>query len=178
MAVLVEAISVIVRVHAIDDRYPGGWLAFEKDVPNQTLCCDNELARVGFMNPENCRSFVDKLERVGIIHLKDGNSQDILVADQMQGPTTPCDWAEFGRIDIEPGRPVSAIQLKASASKKIFYPDGWSYEKSLSGSFGFVPARAQDKSLKFLRHENGLDIYLNVLTGKEVFIGRTDPQNP
>jgi hypothetical protein len=85
MAVLVEAISVVVRVDTIGDRYPGGWLAFEKDVPNQTLCCDNELARVGFMNPKDCRSFVDRLEAVGIIHLKNGNSQDVVVVDQCKG---------------------------------------------------------------------------------------------
>jgi len=27
--------------------------------------------------------------------------------------------------------------------------------------------------LKFLRHEDGLDVYLNVLTGEEAYIGRT-----
>jgi hypothetical protein len=175
MAVLVEAISVIVRVDAIRHRYPGGWTAFEKDVPNKTLCCDNELARVGFMNPKDCESFVDGLGRVGIIHLKDGNGQDIVVADQMQGFTTPCNWAEFGRVDMEPGQTVSAVRLKGTAIKRIVCPDDWTYEKSHSGSFGFVPARAQDKSLRFLRHENGMDVYLNFLTGKEVYIGRTDP---
>ena len=30
-----------------------------------------------------------------------------------------------------------------------------------------------DKSLTFLRHENGLDVYLNAVTGTEVFVGRT-----
>jgi hypothetical protein len=174
MAVLVEAISVIVRLDTIRNQYPGGWPAFEKDVPNKTLCCDNELARVGFMNPKDCKSFVDGLGRVGIIHLKDGNSQDIVVADQIQGLTTPCDWAEFGRIDMEPGKTVSAVQSKGAAIKRVFCPDNWTYEKSLSGSFGFAPTRAQDKSLRFLRHENGMDVYLNFLTCKEVYIGRTD----
>jgi hypothetical protein len=30
-----------------------------------------------------------------------------------------------------------------------------------------------DKSLEFLRREDGLDVYFNKLTGKEVYIGRT-----
>ncbi len=110
MAVLVEAISVIMRADAIRDRYPSGWPGFEKNVPNETLCCDNELARVGFMNPNDCESFVDGLGRVGIVYLNDGNSQDIVVADQMQGFTTPCDWAEFGRIEMKPDQPVSAAR--------------------------------------------------------------------
>jgi hypothetical protein len=30
-----------------------------------------------------------------------------------------------------------------------------------------------DKSLKFLRHENGVDVYLNKLTDEEVYSSRT-----
>jgi hypothetical protein len=43
----------------------------------------------------------------------------------------------------------------------------------LSASFGFVPDPHLDKSLTFLRHQDGLDVYWNRLSGKEVFIGRT-----
>jgi hypothetical protein len=35
-----------------------------------------------------------------------------------------------------------------------------------------VPSGAEDKSLRFLRHEDGMDIYLNVLTGREVNVAR------
>ncbi len=37
MAVLVEGISVIVRMDRINDTYPGGREGFESDCPNQTL---------------------------------------------------------------------------------------------------------------------------------------------
>src|ERR1700730_405151 len=102
MAVLVEATSVIIRVQAIHSRYPSGWLAFVQNAPNNTLCSDNELARVGFMTPDDCRSFVGSLESIGISFLRDGQSQDIVVADQMRGLTVPCDWADFGRIEMNP----------------------------------------------------------------------------
>jgi hypothetical protein len=52
MAVLVEAISVVVRRDAIDRSYEGGWVAFVSSVPNATLCTDDQLARVGFMDPK------------------------------------------------------------------------------------------------------------------------------
>jgi len=58
MAVLVEAISVIVRVDSINKKFPGGWIGFKDHVPNQTLCADNELARVGFMTSEDVKNFV------------------------------------------------------------------------------------------------------------------------
>jgi hypothetical protein len=52
-------------------------------------------------------------------------------------------------------------------------PDWWKYEGSLSHTFAFAPAELVDKSLKFLRHENGVDVYLNKLTDEEVYSSRT-----
>ncbi len=178
MAVLVEATSVIVRLAAIHERYEGGWLSFVGRAPNKTLCSDNELARIGFMSPDDCKAFVDGLDRFGIAFVRDGESGDVVVTDQLRGFTVPCKWAEFGRIEISRGQTVSAAQLKGSANRQVFCPDGWKYEGSLSQQFGFVPTGAEQKSLKFLRHEHGLDVYLNLLTGKEVHVGRTGPHAP
>jgi len=91
----------------------------------------------------------------------------------MRGFTVPCDWAEFGQIELQPGQTVSAVQMKGGTERRLFYPEGWKYEGSLSQHFGFVPTGEEQKSLRFLRHEQGLDVYLNTLTGKEVYIGRT-----
>ena len=82
MAVLVEANSVIVRVQAIRDRYAGGWSEFADAVPNNTLCSDDEIARGGFMNPNDCDSYIGNLERGGLTFLRDGQSQDIAIAVQ------------------------------------------------------------------------------------------------
>jgi len=54
MAVLVEAISVVVRRDAIDRSFGGGWRAFVSCVPNTTLSTDDQLARVGFTSPIAC----------------------------------------------------------------------------------------------------------------------------
>lgn len=51
-------------------------------------------------------------------------------------------------------------------------PEGWSYEDSLSANFKFVENEEMQKKLKFLRHEQGTDVYLDLATGKEVFVGR------
>ena len=53
MAVLIEAISVVVRADELLKKFPGGWDAFKSIVPNQTLCADNEIVRVGFMSPQD-----------------------------------------------------------------------------------------------------------------------------
>jgi hypothetical protein len=53
MAVLIEAISVVIRADTLLKKFPGGWGAFKLIVPNQTLCADNEIVRVGFMAPQD-----------------------------------------------------------------------------------------------------------------------------
>lgn len=172
MAVLAEAISVIVKVEAIQKIFPGGWDAFAKSVGNSTLCADNELARVGFMSPNDAREFIDKLEAQGLKHLNDGQSIDLTVTDQQRGLTGNCDWLEFGRISWQgdDDKLVPAARLSSSLSTVLITPEGWKYEDSLSHKFTFVEAGHIPEHLDYLRTENGLDIYRDIKTGKEVFI--------
>lgn len=172
MAVLIEAISVVVRTDVLFEKYPGGWNAFKKIVPNDTLCCDNELARVGFMAPMDVRAFVERLQQAGLVFVNSGKAVDLAVVDQLQGPTVPCDWLEFGHINMGVGE-VAACRLAGSQTMQVFTPDGWEYEGSVSASQGFVSNENVNKDLKYLRTENGVDVYLNKITGKEVYIGRT-----
>jgi hypothetical protein len=174
MAVLVEANSVVVRVQAVHERYAGGWAAFDETVPNNTLCSDNEVARVGFMDPNDAEAFIASLERHGLTFLNAGKSQNIAFAVQGSGITVPCDWLEYGNVDLKPGATVAAVQLKGTKSQQVVCPEGWAYERSLSRASAVVPPQHLDKSLKFLRRQDNLDVYLNVLTGTEVFIGRPE----
>jgi len=175
MTVLIEGISVIIKREVIEQRFPGGWQAFVNDVPNQTLCADDELARVGFMTPDDVGDYISHLENFGLIFQQDEQAVDIVVADQQQGLTISCDWAEFGHLNLDndPDQRIAACRMVGSTLMKIITPDGWTFEGSLSDQFGFAPTDEKEKSLKFIRHENGLDVYWNVLTGEEVFIGRT-----
>lgn len=203
MAVLVEAISVIVRRDAVARSYPGGWDAFVDAVPNATLCADDDLARVGFMHPDDVGAFIGVLTRHGLRFVEDGHAVDIAVADQQRGLTSACDWLEFGKIRLKespdsvakenpesrregPGEQatISACWLVAdeqhgygvhvpSASMELATPAGWRFEGSMSERFGFVPTEEQGGRLKLLRREAGVDVYLNLDTGEEVFVGRS-----
>ena len=175
MAVLVEGISVIVRVAAIHLKFRGGWDGFKNNTPNSTLCADNELACVVFMAPDDVRFYIEYLEECGLAFIADGRAVDIVVVDQMHGPMTPCDWAEFADVPIASSgeSTVLACRLKGSKWGQVFKPNGWTYEQSLRCSHGFVPSGKEDKSLSFLRHEGAVDVYLDRVTGKEIFVGRT-----
>jgi len=175
MAVLVEAISVVIRVEAINTKYPGGWPAFRDDAPNKTLCCDNEIARLGFMSPDDVEAFINGLAAFGIVYMESDQAIDLVVVDQQRGPACQCDWVEFGSTTLSEDKKnwISVARLADSKDNVFMHPDGWTYEGSLSEQFGFVPNKHKDKSLKFLRKEGSLDVYMNELTGKEVYTGRT-----
>jgi len=172
MAVLVEGISVVVRKSQIDAIYPGGWGGFVADCPNKSLCADSDLARVGFMTPADVESYCRRLTDCGLVFLANDSAVDLAVVDQIQGPTVKCDWLEFGHITFDEHR-VAACRFVGSADDQVVTPEGWRYEKSLSASHSFVPSEAVHSSLRLLRSESGLDVFLNRLTGKEVYVGRT-----
>jgi hypothetical protein len=175
VAILIEAISVVIKRSAIDDKYPGGWEAFVEDCPNQTLCADSTLARIGFMSPVDVESYVKQLEINGFVYLQNNEAKDLVVADQQRGLSANCKWVEFGHVNLDgdTSKRVASCQIVGGVDEPLLNPDGWKYEGSLSQTFAFAPTEHVDKSLQFLRHENGLDVYFNKLTGKEVYLGRT-----
>jgi hypothetical protein len=173
MAVLIEAISVIVRTSELLKKFPGGWDAFKNIVPNQTLCADNEIVRVGFMAPEDVESFIRKLQMVGLEFLRDGEAIDIAVADQTRGLTSKCTWLEFGHVNLDDnGQRVAACQLVGSRVKQVVTPPDWKFKDSLSSTFVVAPSEHVANDMKYLRHENGLDVYLDPITGQEMYVGR------
>lgn len=174
MPVLVEAISVITRIDAIHSKYVGGWETFLSDVRNQTLCHDDELVRVGFMTPVDVGQFVNHLEANGLTFIENGNAVDFVVVDQREGPTAPCSWIEFYYLTIfSIDGTIAVCRLRGNATHRVALPGNWSYERSLSCQHQFVPNEAMETNMRFLRREAGLDVYLDLTTGKEAFVGRT-----
>jgi hypothetical protein len=174
MPVLVEAISVVCRIDAIEQKFEDGWDAFARLVPNQTLARDNDLVRVGFMIPDDVKAFVDQLQAHGLQFLVEDQAVDIAVVDQVQGFTSICAWLELAKINLnDAGQQIAVVRLVGTSSGEVAVPDGWVFERSLSSSFGFVPNKHMNKVLKFLRRERNLYVYEDALSGGEVYVGRT-----
>jgi hypothetical protein len=180
MAVLVEAISVVVRRDSIDRSFVGGWDAFAACVPNATLCTDSQLARVGFMDPKAVGNFVEGLQAAGLVFLQSGKCTDIVVVDQQRGPTMPCEWLEFAHIPFgKSGGKVAAcwlfegprlaVGIHLPASIELATPNGWTFDGSISERFSFVPNEDVVEHLKYLRTESGLNVFRDTSTGREVF---------
>ncbi|MES0336979.1 MAG: hypothetical protein SFH39_11595 [Candidatus Magnetobacterium sp. LHC-1] len=68
-----------------------GWEGFQRIVPNNTLCFDDDLIRVGFMSPQDVKAFVYQLEELGLTFLQGDKAIDFAVVDQLHGPTIECE---------------------------------------------------------------------------------------
>ena len=187
MPVLCECISVIIKCSSIERYFKGGMDAFYKIIPNDTARSDGELFGVGFMNPMDVKSFIDVLENGGLQfqkskgfslkRLKNRSQNDIVVVDQFMGPTTDCDWVEFSQFPVgENNTMISACwlfegtrfglgpQISEDQLNNLAVPHGWTPDQT--ESISFHPDYESDR-FTFLRHENGLDVYLEKATGKE-----------
>lgn len=172
MSVLVEVISVIVKRQTIAERYPGGWHGYCKDAPNKTLCFDDEIARVGFMTPQDVGQFVKRLEARGFVFVKDKKFIDIAAVQPAGFCDAECDWLELGQMnDLKTGGSCVFCRLRGSTSDDLFTPEGWTFD--LSGELFTIPKEEVNKRLIFLNHENGLDVYLDTDSGKKVYQART-----
>jgi hypothetical protein len=184
MAVLVEAISVIVRRDRISLKYAGGWTAFVNDVPNASLCLDESIARVGFMDGQDVDAFIRHLERRGLHFMGQDRALDFTVVDQQRGIMRDCDWLEFAKIDycdkgkiavcwfFNGPRMGYGLHMKGR-TMEIAMPDGWQYDGSLSQQCTFLNDDQMAQRLEYLRSEDKVDVYLDTETGKEVYLGRS-----
>jgi tetratricopeptide (TPR) repeat protein len=173
MAVLIEAFSVIVRISSIEKKFKGGWNAFLETIPNSTFCRDEYIARIGFMNPDDVQAFIEHMEVNGLLFKENGASTDIAVADQLRGPTTDVPWLTFGRISNDSIN-IMACALEGKELNKVAFPQNWKYEGSLSDKPRLAKPENEGDHLQFLRRNENTDVYLDLTTGKEVFVGRTN----
>jgi hypothetical protein len=171
MAVLVEAISVIVKTSAIHGKYPGGWQGFLRNCPNRTLVADGELARIGFMDPRPVREFVKQLKSNGLVFAGDSKDSDFCVADQLSGTTTACDWIDIGTVPVDgdAAHMITAARLKGSQTNALKLPDGWTFKGSLSEKPHFLKALDVLQRLKYLRTDGNVDVFWDPVEGKETF---------
>jgi hypothetical protein len=182
MPVLLEAYSVLIRHKAAAAKYSGGWAQFARDVPNNTFCADGEIIRVGFMNPTDFSVYIELLKQRGLMHLDgDGHAVDVAVVDAGSGPRQPCDWLEFGDAAVKKV-PTAGVEsnegsiiwarLKGSQSLAVSLPKNWQGPQQLR----LVDPQAVNKNLRFLRSDGNVDVFEDLETGKEVYVGRTGPR--
>lgn len=178
MAVLIEAVSVVVRRAAAEARYAGGMQAFARSIPNRATCADRHLLCVGFMATRDAEAYVESLEagglrcRRGVEPAADDEAVDVAVVSQRRGPWIALSWLKYATVEND-GRKLDVCWLAGEAPGDVAVPNGWVYEKSLSADGpGFMPDSAVGDRLRFLRHEGNVDVYLDLQTDQELYTAR------
>lgn len=172
MSVLIEAISVVVKKRAIEDRFPGGMAKFVETVPNRTCCVDDHLVRVGFMAPHDVHDFVGQLETCGLVYLQDGRPADMVVVDQLQGPTVECDWVRLVRLQLDVGAILVACSNEDGPDpERVAIPEGWKFSGSLSDCHTFIPSDEVDRHFDCLSPDRDVVEFQDKRTGKKLYMG-------
>ena len=165
MSIIVEAITVVFMNATADRHIQGGVDAVKKIAPNSTFRTDGLISAISFMDPESTGNFVDTLLSVGMQFVEDGVAQDIVVLDQHRGPTAQCDWIGFNQN--ADGNSIAWLVGHPQGVMAVY--DTWLPHNDLMFRDGLV-----GETMKFLREEDGLDIYLDLETGQECFRPQTD----
>ena len=165
MSILVEAITVVFLNATADRHIQGGVNSVQTNAPNSTFRTDGLISAISFMGPESTGNFVDTLLTVGMEFVEDGVAQDIVVLDQHRGPTAHCDWIGFNQN--ADGNSIAWLVGHPQGDMAVY--DNWLPHNDLMFRDGQV-----EETMKFLREEDGLDVYLDLETGQECFRPQTD----
>jgi hypothetical protein len=164
VSVLVEALTVIVRVDAIDRCVAGGVAEFARTAPNVTYRSDGLLAAVEFLSPAEVQVFVLQLEKVGLRFVQDGKCQDIAVVDQIRGPTVPCDWLT---VDIDARGIARASLTNGPVRTMAVYP---CWDPKFTMTFLSDPNDARIKT------DLNTGQHFIETSGRRAFLGRAFPE--
>jgi hypothetical protein len=129
MAILIDAVTVVVTIPSLNEHYPGGLDAFTQHAPNGTCRSDGAIAGISFMVPADAWRFVRSLTQHGFVDPSTTPSADVAVVEQQAGLLAPCDWLnlDLTRINLPHGRPFAAAIAWVGATRPTTFAafEGW-----------------------------------------------------
>ncbi len=128
MALLVEAYRVIIKLPAIEDKYPGGLEELKYRIPSEVVYKDDDLLAVGFVN----RDYSDLIHKYN--EDKGLNQNEVACVSQNYGFIYPASWLKLSKLRMDDGGNV--VKVAYLNDEKPVYefvaPTGWHFKGSLS----------------------------------------------
>lgn len=170
MAILIEALSLVIRVQAIDSKFQGGWDAFVGRFGGPYLCTDGELARLSATSGAEAMDLAAMLEGYGLV-FRDGAGvhQDMIIVEQLRGPAADCDWLEWGSV-IKHGFPLSVARMAGSFENEVATPPNWAFDFSPSDLHRRVEKHDLPKDARYVGHNQGLHIYAEPNSPRRLYV--------
>ena len=178
MSVLLECYSVIVKNSKIISDFPGGMNGFMESMPGGHYCTDGEIIRVGFMHPDDTKKYIQFLESLGLVILKDDKAVDICVIDAFMGSWMNCEWLDEDEFFPEdyPNKRILYARLVDSKLKSvekledIAVPEVWTIENNEFTDKDYEPSMPENH--EYIGKEGKLEVYFDKKRGKKVYLGR------
>lgn len=128
MAVVIEAITIVVRRDAVRRAFGGDEAAFEALAPNRSGRKDAHLHALGFMDHRDAAAFVTRaLEPRGLAWARGEEAIDLTIVDQFTGLQHYTSWLEVGQYPVEGGA-VTAAWLKGTGPGALSTHAGWNLQ--------------------------------------------------
>lgn len=169
MAVLVEAITLVVRRTFLDVCYPGatdGFLAaHEADGERiRFTVADESLVAVSTLDRGVAHTVGQHMLDHNAIQVDDKTDEfvDFAFVDQHEGVAMPCPWLDW-TIDE---RRVASVRFTPCGSTEVITPPGWTPESSTA--LTRTDIRLETDHMFKLAEEDGLEVWLDFDTGRQV----------
>jgi hypothetical protein len=176
MAVLADGFSVIVRKEALERTFPGGLAAYQRQVPNETYCHDDQLCRVGFMTEGDAVAHARRLVAAGLTGPAEGPSPDVALVCSKAGVFGPCDRLDLRMVWLKSdGQSVSVMlaRLPGDDATRFAAPAGW--RPTPLNLISAADLEANYELVKVDRKDQGsVETYRHRQTGELVYVGRPD----
>jgi len=176
MSVLIEAYSVVIKGDVLLEKWPGGWEAFEANVPNKTLCTDGSLVRVGFMVYQDAIEYCQTLRENNLTVVTNKKSGDYVLVGQLEGPVFQTEWLIFEQMEKadDSTKKIAICRHVGDTKSGLSAPIGWKYDGSFSDKPNFASNEEAEQRLEKIRRRDGVEVYYDKKTRKQVFVGRTN----
>jgi hypothetical protein len=189
MAIIVEAISVIIKDSALEREFLNGDTEILDIVPKATYASDSQLHKASFLSAMDVVTFVKLLQKHGLKFIEDGEFVDIAVVDMIEGLTAKCPWLDFSRGKYFEGMsqfirsnedfsivwynesPYYGIPCDQNGRVNIDTPLNWTPDNARDG-FTFVPIDKMDSQLINVGKEDRIEKYWYAGSGDILYTGR------
>lgn len=163
MSILLEPISIVVRVPALEAAFPGGVEGFAWEFCNGSFRRDADLAAVSYFSPFDADSIISQLVAEGLEY-GDRAAEDIAVFDAGGALWLPCLWLE---IDENPDG-LAVGRLAGGADAGVSVPDYFDPANPAGSmaSLHRICRRDLDARISPLRRERDLQLMLDRDTGR------------
>ena len=127
MAILLEGYSLVFRIEAVDQKYPGDVHRLVYDWNNGSWCSDGSLGRLSYYSKDDAFCCFLALADRGL-DIESTHAEDVAFIQHGGQPWAPCLWAE---VETSPSGFVYCSHI-SDKPEKIVFPRYFRHDWSLA----------------------------------------------